>query len=436
MAHVRRQTSAAGSVFFKATWTETDADGKTRERSKSFPTEREAKRHAAAMELAHTGIVGGDPEDRTTGQFFQHYLAVLAGQNRAPATLRTYTQSLRKLTPLIGHIKLRRLTTADLDRAYAHLLLFGGVSKRKPKVPGKPETKPLKPSSVIFCHRAAHTALAQARRWKWLIVNPAEDATPPTSLRSSARNLADDEIRRLLAVAGDPEVQAAVYDHIDLLVSTLMITGARRSEIAPLAFDQLDTERNEILITRTVSCGPDNVPVLRQVAKTKKSLRRIKVPAAFMARLVRHRATIIEQALKWGPGYQREPLLLFPTFGGEMMPPDRITQLMRRVMHRAKVKGAQPCHSWRHSCASDLLAAGLDAVTVAARLGHSSPRVTLEIYGHVKDERAEAAAALMGDRLAQLAGSEAAPAGSGVAVALPSNRGENRKQRRTGSDDK
>ncbi|MCU4180671.1 tyrosine-type recombinase/integrase [Bosea sp. BH3] len=406
MAYVRKETSAAGRIFFRAGWRETGADGKSRERSKSFEKERDARLHAAQMEVAHTGVVAGDPEDRTVSEFFRVFVDVLESQGKAPATVRTYGESLAKIGKIIGPIKLRRLSASDLDRAYALLLKAGGVSKRTPKAPGKPETKPLSPASVRVVHTAVHAALQQARKWRWIVSNPAADATPPSTVRSAARNLADDEIRRLLTAVGNPTVQAEVYDHIDLMVSVLMLTGMRRGELAPLAFDQIDAERSEIVISRTVSVGPGRAPILRNAAKTQKSLRRIKLPPAFIARLQKHRATILEQALKWGPGYQREPLLLFPNFGGEMFHPDRITKLMKRVMRRAKVKGAQPCHAWRHSCATDLLAAGLDAVTVAHRLGHSSPRVTLEVYGHVKDERAEAAANLMGDRLASLTASE------------------------------
>lgn len=316
MAYVRKETSASGRTFFRAGWRETAADGKSRERSKSFEKERDAKRHAAAMETAHTGVVACDPDDRTVAEFFRLFIDVLESQGKSPATVRTYAQSLTKLSKIIGSVKLRRLSAADLDKAYATLLKSGGVSRRKPKVPGKLETKSLSPASVRVVHTAAHAALQQARKWRWLLSNPAADATPPSTVRSGARNLADDEIRRLLAVVGDPAFQAEVYDHIDLMVTVLMLTGMRRGELAPLAFSQIDAERSEIAITRSVSIGPGRVPVLRNVAKTQKSLRRIKLPPAFVARLLKHRATILEQALKWGPGYQREPLLLFPTFGG------------------------------------------------------------------------------------------------------------------------
>jgi integrase len=51
-------------------------------------------------------------------------------------------------------------------------------------------------------------------------------------------------------------------------------------------------------------------------------------------------------------------------------------------------------HALRHTHVSQLIAAGLDVVTVSRRVGHSNPTVTLSLYAHLfgnTDERAAAA---------------------------------------------
>jgi integrase len=40
-------------------------------------------------------------------------------------------------------------------------------------------------------------------------------------------------------------------------------------------------------------------------------------------------------------------------------------------------------HALRHAHASALIAAGVDVVTIARRLGHANPTVTLRIYAHL-----------------------------------------------------
>jgi len=43
-------------------------------------------------------------------------------------------------------------------------------------------------------------------------------------------------------------------------------------------------------------------------------------------------------------------------------------------------------HCLRHTHASALIAAGVDVVAIAQRLGHSNPTVTLAIYAHLFDK--------------------------------------------------
>jgi integrase len=45
-------------------------------------------------------------------------------------------------------------------------------------------------------------------------------------------------------------------------------------------------------------------------------------------------------------------------------------------------------HDARHSCASMLIAAGVDVVEVARILGHSKPTITLSVYSHAFERRA------------------------------------------------
>jgi len=96
--------------------------------------------------------------------------------------------------------------------------------------------------------------------------------------------------------------------------------------------------------------------------------------------------------LEWGTEYQREPLFVFPGLAGVPMSPHNVTDRMRALLRRAKVTGAQPCHAWRHTAATLLLDSGQSVKTAQARLGHSTPAITLALYVHPVEERdAEAA---------------------------------------------
>jgi integrase len=85
-------------------------------------------------------------------------------------------------------------------------------------------------------------------------------------------------------------------------------------------------------------------------------------------------------------------MLVFPGLAGAPMLPQSLTDRMRQVMRRAKVTGPSPCHAWRHTSATALLDAGQNIKTVQARLGHSTPAITLALYVHPVDQRDRTAA--------------------------------------------
>jgi integrase len=52
-------------------------------------------------------------------------------------------------------------------------------------------------------------------------------------------------------------------------------------------------------------------------------------------------------------------------------------------------------HSLRHTHASQLIAAGLDVLTISRRLGHGQPAITLSVYGHLFSNTDARAAEIM-----------------------------------------
>ena len=77
-----------------------------------------------------------------------------------------------------------------------------------------------------------------------------------------------------------------------------------------------------------------------------------------------------------------------------------------RHWHEA-VQGRWTFHALRHTHASALIADGLDPVTIAARLGHSSPTITLTTYAHqFRKRKADTTAA---DAIEKLLGANRVP---------------------------
>lgn len=109
------------------------------------------------------------------------------------------------------------------------------------------------------------------------------------------------------------------------------------------------------------------------------------------------RRSLVELYLRRGRPAER---LVFPDRTGE--PLDQRNLLRRHfrpALARAGITRAMRVYDLRHKYATAALEAGADVRTTADLMGHSSTRLTLDVYQHVTDERKRDAADLIGERL-------------------------------------
>src|SRR5262249_41488727 len=116
--------------------------------------------------------------------------------------------------------------------------------------------------------------------------------------------------------------------------------------------------------------------------KTRKGRRTISLPAATVAELRQHWREQQEQRLALGAGRAPADSPVLATYDGELQSPTAITQAWMVAMKAIGMEGGT-LHSLRHPHASMLIASGVDILTISRRLGHSSPTITLGIYGHL-----------------------------------------------------
>jgi integrase len=123
--------------------------------------------------------------------------------------------------------------------------------------------------------------------------------------------------------------------------------------------------------------------------KTRYGRRSIAAPAYLMAELRAHWKARQEQNLALGAGKLAPDSLVFATFDGKPRSPNALT---KEWSVAAKAMGlGMSFHALRHTHASQLIASGLDVLTISRRLGHGSPTITLGVYGHLfsnTDDRA------------------------------------------------
>src|SRR5262249_6310393 len=144
-----------------------------------------------------------------------------------------------------------------------------------------------------------------------------------------------EEVKALLTAAEAMDAETLT------LTASLLVTGFRRSEILGVSFGDIDFEAGTLTVRRTV-VEIAGRPVEREGGKSAAALRTISIPPALVALLRAQKKRILEQALAWGPSYQRDPLYCFPGLGGKALAPQYLTQRMRGLMQAAGISGRAP----------------------------------------------------------------------------------------------
>lgn len=257
------------------------------------------------------------------------------------------------LRPKIGKMQLHRVRASDIDRIYDGLR--GKVG----------------PARIRRVHTVIRSALAQAVRWEWLSYNPAISASPPPVLKKEIRPPSPAQVGKLLALAAKdfPDLLAFVY----LAVST----GARKGELCGLQWGDLDTTTGKLTIRRAVA-APKGGMVIKETKTGKVRMVSLNKPALDV--LASWRLRCAETSLGWGMSLE-DRSFIFAADGNNDWPwrPERVSKRFAELRDAAELPGLT-VRLLRHYVATQLIAAGVDPVTVSGILGHDRTSTTLDMY--------------------------------------------------------
>jgi integrase len=127
--------------------------------------------------------------------------------------------------------------------------------------------------------------------------------------------------------------------------------------------------------------------------KTKSGRRTFALPDYLAAELRAHWKTQQEHRLALGLRKAADDDLVFPTPAMTPRSPRSLTKEWRVAAKGLGIRSS--FHALRHTHASQLIAAGMDVLTISRRLGHGSPTVTLTVYGHLFGNTDDRAAQIM-----------------------------------------
>jgi integrase len=290
-------------------------------------------------------------------------ISTRSGAPYKPSTVRSYADALRlRALPAFGSYRLSDLTHRDLQLYVEHLTQTGvGPSRIRNTVI---------PLRAIF---------SRARALGDVAVDPCVGLRLPP-LRGRRDRVADPaEGAALLAAL--PEGHRAIW-------ATAMYAGLRIGELQALAWDDIDLAKNVIRVERSWDRKAGVIDV-----KSHAGRRSVPISSTLRTFLLAHR-------LRQGQGGAGL------VFGGRHGLPFNPSNLRRDAYKAWDAVGAERIapHECRHSFASLMIAAGVNAKTLATYMGHASVGITLDRYGHLMPGNEAEAAQMLDTYLARAQG--------------------------------
>jgi integrase len=280
-----------------------------------------------------------------------------AGDPYKPSALTSYESTLRKwVLPRLGQRKLSEIRRRDLQDLSEQMLAAGRD-----------------PSTV-------RNALMPLRAIYRRAVNREEVSSNPTiGLQLPAVRGRRD---RIATPAEAAALIAALPAADRALWATALYAGLRRGELQALRWEDVDLTNNVITVRRS---WDDKARVLI-TPKSQAGNRSIPVAAVLRSQLTQHRLRSGRQQLVFGSG---ETAFV-------------ATTASRRATTAWAAAGLEPIcfHEARHTAASLMIAAGINAKALSGYLGHASVALTYDRYGHLMPGNEQEAASLLDTYLA------------------------------------
>jgi integrase len=357
--HIRRRGEHFWEIKFDL---EADPGGKRRTRYVSFKgTKKEAKAELMRLMVEADKGQDVDPSRVTLAEFLDRWETWAETQVSAKTLERYKELAAHHVRPHLGGQRLQKLRAVHFAELYGRL--------QKPKTDGGAG---LSARTVGHVHRLLHRVFGHAMKWSMIANNPIASAEPPAVERTEIKILAPEQIKVVLqGLKGRPLYPIALMG---------LSTGMRRGELVALRWKDVDLDRGLIRVEQSLE--QTNAGLRFKAPKTKAGRRTVMIPASIVGELRAHWRQQQEQRLTIGLGGASGDDLVFARYDGTPWPPDSLTAAWARTVRMLKLP-IVTLHALRHTHVSQLIASGLDVVTVSRRIGHSNPSITLGVYAHL-----------------------------------------------------
>jgi integrase len=368
--HIRERSPGHWAIIL-----DVNKDGKRRRKWHSFKgTKRDAQAECARLITTLNEGEYVEANKLTVGKFLLDRLTQWETAKRiTPKSVERYREIINnQIVPFLGEKRLQSLKAIDIE-VWHNALVASGRKDGKGGIAAR---------SVGHAHRLLNKALKEAQRFDLITRNVAPTVQPPKVNVEEVQIVREDQLRELLVKLKGHEIEP--------IVILALFCGLRRGEALALKWGNVNLDRKLLRIREALEETRAGGIVFK-APKSKAGRRDVTLPDVVIDTLRKHRITQLELRAKLGLGRISDDDLLFSTLNGGPISPRHFSANMWPSFAKAIGMPEITFHSLRHSHASQLIAAGIDVVTISKRLGHSSPKITLGVYAHLfsnSDERA------------------------------------------------
>jgi DNA integration/recombination/inversion protein len=217
--------------------------------------------------------------------------------------------------------------------------------------------------------------------------NPARDVIIPRKQQNKEHKVkffSNQELKQFLDYLEDLD-QSSYENFFDyVLYKTLLASGCRIGEALALEWSDIDLKKGIISISKTLNRYQEtNTP------KSKAGLREVDIDTATVSILKQYKKR--QQVQSWQLG--RSESIVFTPFTTKYA---YACLLRKRLQSHFKAAGVPDIsfHGFRHTHATIMLYAGIEAKDLQYRLGHSNISMTLNTYVHATKEGAKKAVSI------------------------------------------
>ncbi len=362
----------------------------------------EARAEAVRVRLLNEVDERRNPRTKATiGQLLDRHFELATWE---PTTRDTYVRYAKKhIRPLIGTTKVGALDGDVFDSFYAELRRCREHCDRRPYVAHRTSGEhacdqrcsphvctPLGVSTIRQIHFILSGALKRAVRWRWIATSPIQQAEPPSAPKPDPRPPTAAEAACIIneAWAADPDWGTLIW--------LTMVTGIRRGELCALRWRHVDRDAGVLAVRQSIWQRG------RQVGEkdTKDhQKRRVALDEETLSVLAEHKRRWADRTKELGVELSDDAFLFsIAADGSTHLLPDSVSQRYGDLVARLGI--VTTIHKLRHYSATELISAGVDARTVAGRLGHGGGGITtLRYYTAWVSESDQRAASTLSARM-------------------------------------